>query len=288
MQRHRVVYPGLDAVLSQSLAHPVPVFDHHHVQVMHGHDRFPELRDRHTGPSPQGGIVVTGGRAPSLVPGGQARQLDQQQGRLQVVQAVAVAGHPVRVLVLLPVVAVQAHRRSGGGVVGGDGAAVAQRPEVLARVEAERGRVAQRSGRPALVGGAVRLTRVFYDCQAVSRGDLGERVHVHGLPIQVHGHDRGGTRRDRGPDGGGVHETITLEAVHEDRRGADVAHGLGSRDERVGRDDDLVAGLDPRGEQRELDRVGPRAHPHRMAAAAERGEGLFELLELGTHGVGGP
>ncbi len=205
------------------------------------------------------------------------RQLDQQQSRLEVVQAVAVADHPVRVLVLLPVVAVQAHRLGGGGVVGGDRAAVAQRPEVLARVEAEGGGVAERARRPALVGGAVRLAGVLDDRQAVSRGDLGERVHVHGLPVQVHGHDRGGARRDRGPDGCGVHETVALEAVHEDRRGADVAHGLGGGDERVGRDDDLVAGPHARGDQRELHGVGARAHPDRVVAAAEGGEGLLEL-----------
>ena len=133
----------------------------------------------------------------------------------------------------------------------------------------------------------MRLAGVFDDRQAVSRGDLGERVHVHRLPVQVHGHDRGGARRDRGPDGSGVHETVALEAVHEDRRGADVAHGLGGGDEGVGRHDDLVAGTHSSGDQRQLDGVGAGAHPHRVAAAAEGREGLFELREFGAHGVGG-
>ena len=65
------------------------------------------------------------------------RQLEQQQSRLEVVQAVAVAGHLMRVPVRLAVVAVQAHRVRGRGVVGGDRSTVAESAQVLARVEAE-------------------------------------------------------------------------------------------------------------------------------------------------------
>ncbi len=61
------------------------------------------------------------------------------------------------------------------------------RHELLVRVEAERGRVAARSDPGAGgVDGAERLARVLDDAQAPFPGELLERLHVGGIPEQVH------------------------------------------------------------------------------------------------------
>ena len=55
---------------------------------------------------------------------------------------------------------------------------------------------------------------------------------------------------------GGVHLGRAGQAVHEDGRRPEMAHRLGSGDERVHRQDDLVSGLHTGAEQRQLDGIG--------------------------------
>src|SRR5581483_5873450 len=79
-------------------------------------------------------------------------------------------------------------------VVGADRAAVAQRAEVLARVEAERGGGAEGAGAAVAVAGAVGLGRVLEHEEAVALRDRADRVHVSHLTVQV---DREDGRRPR-------------------------------------------------------------------------------------------
>ena len=74
---------------------------------------------------------------PFLVALGQGGELDRQHGRLQGVEPVGEADDPVVVLLDAAVVAQQPHRLEQLGVVGGDRAGVAERAQVLARVEGE-------------------------------------------------------------------------------------------------------------------------------------------------------
>ena len=129
----------------------------------------------------------------------------------------------------------------------------------------------------------MRLAGVLDHREPVAVGDLLNRVHVARLAVEVHRHDgRGEAVVLLGGrlEGGRVDERRVLEAVDEHGHGADVAHGLGGGDERVDRHEHLVAGPHVRRQQRQLDRVGARADADGVLAAAERGEGGLELLEL--------
>ena len=94
-----------------------------------------------------------------------------------------------------------ARARRSRVVVGRQRAAVAERAEILRRVEAVRRGGAEAADRPAPARGEVRLAAVLDDGEAVPRGDRGDRRHVGRLAVEVHGHDRGGARRDRRGDG---------------------------------------------------------------------------------------
>ena len=287
MQRHRIVDPRLHALGPQSLPHSVTVVHLHHVEVVHGLHVVPHGDGRDARHIAQTFIIPRSRPAPGVVRRGQMGELGEQEARLQIVQPVAVADCLVHRLGLLPVVAQQPHRAVGGGVARDHGAAVAQGAEVLARVEAEGGRDAERAAGPPLVQRAVRLAGVFDDGQAAARGELEDRIHVGRLAVEMHRHDRPGARGDRGLDGGRVDVGRVRQAVDEDRRGAGVADRLGGSDEGVDRDDDLVAGADAGGLQGQAHGVGARADAGAEAGATELGEGRLEGSALRTHGVGG-
>ncbi len=81
---------------------------------------------------------------------------------------------------------------------------------------------------------------------------------------------------------------VSAQTVHEHRTRADVRDGLGGGDERVHRQDDLVAWTDAGREICELQRIGAAAHAHRVLAVAVGRELVFELGELRAHRVCGP
>jgi hypothetical protein len=61
-----------------------------------------------------------------------------------------------------------------------------------------------------------------------------------------------------------------------------VADRLGRRDERGGDGDDLVARLEVERPERQLERIGAVAHPHRVRRIAVRGERALELAHRRT------
>jgi len=88
--------------------------------------------------------VVVGRGAAAGVPVVEALELDREDRGLQRIEAAVASGERVLVLGAQPpaVVAVRADRVGELGVVRGDRAGIAERAEVLARVEAERRRPA--------------------------------------------------------------------------------------------------------------------------------------------------
>ena len=105
------------------------------------------------------------------------------------------------------------------GVVRDDRAAVAERAEVLGRIEAERRRGAERAGPPAAQRRAVRLRGVLEHDEPVLAGECGDRVHVGALAVEVHRDDRL-RARGRGALGSspGVEREPRLVDVDEHRR----------------------------------------------------------------------
>ena len=143
-------------------------------------------------------------------------------------------------------------------VVGRDEAAVAEREEVLRRIEAERrGDAGARDRRRA-----ERLRGVLDQRQA-ERRELVERRRA---AEEVHGHDRARPRRDPRGDVLGVEVERRRVDVGEDRRRAAPRDRLGRRVERERRADHLVAGADAERVEHEHDRVGAVGDADRVRA----------------------
>ena len=130
-------------------------------------------------------------------------------------------------------------------VVCADRAAVTERSEVLARVEAEGRCGSERPGQATVERSAVSLGCVLEQRESLARGQGAERVHVADLPVEVHGEDRSGPWADRSRDRGRIDQAVVGQHIGAHRRGAGVDHGERRRDERVRRDDHHVAGADP-------------------------------------------
>src|SRR6187551_7007 len=169
---------------------------------------------------------------------------------------------------------------SGGDllVVGTDGAAVPERPEVLAGVEAEGSSAAERAGSALAAACSVCLGSILNDQEAVARREGVYRIHVADLAVEVNGDDRRRAlvhrrRIDVDQPGAVVH-------IAEDGGGPGVNDGEGAGDERVGGHDHLVSGPDPGRQERESERGGSRADPDAVAHPAVACELPLELFEV--------
>ncbi len=141
-------------------------------------------------------------------------------------------------------------------VRGRDDAAVADAAEVFRRVEAERGRVAERAGLLPLPRGTVGLAGVFDDADALLRGDRPEGIHVGTLAEEVYRDHGGRFWGERPRDGNGIEREGDRIDVREDRHGAEVERRERGCGEREGRHDDLVTRFHAGGLQCEDERVG--------------------------------
>src|SRR5439155_2441031 len=122
-------------------------------------------------------------------------ELDAQNARLDRVEPPVVALDVVIILLRLAVIPEHTNLTRERLVVRGHGASFAAGAQVLARIEAERGRAAERASlAPPIflfreVFCTVRLAGVFDDNEVVSGGQLEDGVHVGHLPVQMHGNE---------------------------------------------------------------------------------------------------
>jgi hypothetical protein len=127
------------------------------------------------------------------------------------------------------------------------------------------------------------LRRVLEDLQAVPVGHGLQAGHVRRVAVQVHRHDADRPVGDGRLDGGGVQAERRRIDVGKHRGGAGQRDRIGGGREREGRHDHLVAGLDPGGEQPEVQAGGAGVHGHAGATEPEvLGELSFEGRDLGT------
>src|SRR3954465_3262931 len=105
-------------------------------------------------------------------------QLDAKDGTLHSVHAVVESLQRVFVAALLTPAPQQPHRPGEPRVARYGRTAFAVGPEVLARIKAEPGGLADRSAGSPLVAGAMRLRRVFDDPQPMPHRDRDNRIHV--------------------------------------------------------------------------------------------------------------
>ena len=136
-------------------------------------------------------------------------------------------------------------------------AGVAERAEVLARVEAERGEPAERADAPALVARAVRLARVLDERDAVRVAELDERVEIGRLPVEVDGDQRArrGPSSRRRPRSASISPVVSSQSTSTTSR-AELHDGQDRRDEGVRGRDHLVARADAERLEAEVERGG--------------------------------
>ena len=164
--------------------------------------------------------------------------------------------------------------------VGRDQAAVAEAAQVLAREETEGTELAEAAGHLAVDVGAERLRAVLDDDQAPVVAEFFQCIHVHRLAEQVHRDHGPGFRRDRLLDLVQIDVEGVGVDVHEHRRRADIADGLGRGDEGERRGDDFVAFADAGRGQREVQGVGTRGHADRVFDAEVVGGFLLKGLHV--------
>jgi len=186
-----------------------------------------------------------------------------------------------------------------GGVIGEDHAAFAGGDELVG-VKAEDADVAQAatafplgdwSAPAGEIFGPVDLGGVFDDLEIVFFGEFQDRVHVHGMAIDMHGHN--GFQLpvalfyfcfDLFPDLNHVHAPSAGIAIHKDRNAAVVDDRLGTGDDGEGGHNDLVARFQANAADSRLEGRGAIAHGDAVFHAAIRGPFLLEFFNKPTRG----
>ena len=153
------------------------------------------------------------------------------------------------------------------------------RRDVLRRVEAETGEVADRPNLPARLDPLGAVRGVFYEEDASGAREHLERRHVGGTPGVVHRHDRAGARRE-----GALHRLRIQVArdridISKDRRRADVHDRVrGCTECQRGRDH-LVAGRDAGCDQGQVEGRRAGAQGQGVGGAGIGGEVALELFD---------
>ncbi len=140
--------------------------------------------------------------------------------------------------------------------------------------------LAQAAHDAAAVSRAVSLGGVLDDRDASRLCELRQRVHVRGVAVEVDGDDGLGALSNELGDRLRIQAPRVGIDFGQDRRCADVAHGIGSGDVRQRGDDDLVAGTDVQRQQRNVQRRRAVADGDRVARSAELGELALEALDV--------
>ena len=140
-------------------------------------------------------VVAARDRPPPLVGLGHQRQPHAQERGLELVETAIDTVLDVAIAVGLAVLAYQAQAVGQVRIARHDGAAIAQCPEVLRRIERERAERAQGSGGAAAPGRAHRLRAVLDHRQT----DLEHRAQVRDLAIEMDRHDGARALRESAP-----------------------------------------------------------------------------------------
>ena len=179
------------------------------------------------------------------------------------------------------VVAEQAHARRESVVVAGDEAGIAERAEVLGRIEREAAGQPQSADAASAVAGADGLGRVLDERHPAGNG--GQRRHVHRLSEQVHGNDGLGLRCHRPAHRIDVQVVGRRVDVDQHRPRAEPGHASGGGEERKRRRDHLVAFADAGRHQRHQQRVGARRYPDCVRHLEVVGEFALEGEDFLAH-----
>ena len=279
VNRDRIVDQGLDPGCRQLLAHRLPGRTQHRKQMVDV-TGIVLRRDVHrSGVVQRRSVFAAEGTAP-LGPAGQQLEPRAQHGRLHLVEARIDPDFVVSVAIGLAAVSDPLGSLRETGIVRRQRAAVAERRQVLGRIEAVSGRRAERTHRAPLTGREVRLAAVLDDGEAVARGHAHDGRHVRGLSVKVYGHDGRGARGDRGSGGG----RIECEAARVDVGEHRSRPSRDDRQRRVGGRqrgrNHLGTRADVERAKRDGERVGSRADANGTRGSGCTAEFVLERLEL--------
>src|SRR5262249_25489318 len=147
--------------------------------------------------------------------------------------------------------------------------------EVLCRIEAETAHTTQAAGTLALILGPERLRSVLDDHEVVPLGDAPERLHLGALAEEVHDENRARPVSNFALDLKWIYVEGSRIDVGEDRARPGAANRSGRGEESEGRQDDLVAGANLQGVQRQRQGVRAGAAADSVAHTAVGGDLLF-------------
>ena len=126
------------------------------------------------------------------------------------------------------------------------------------------------------------MCRILDDRQPCPRRDRQQGVHVGGAPEEMHGYDGPCPSTDLALHVGWIDEVGRGVDVREDRHGAQARDGAGRREERVAREDHLVAGADVERHEREQERVAAGCARDRVGHAEGTGQFVFQIVDVGA------
>ncbi len=190
MHRHRIMDERADAARGQTLAQRLAREMAHDILVEDVLGAVPARRKRERCAGET--CVVEPrqflARAVLVV---ERRQLRAEHRGLERIEPRVHAGHGAQVALAPAIFAQLPHARGERRIVRRDRAAVAERAQVLGRIEAEGGNIGDRAEPPAMKPRAVRLGAVLDNTCAVPAGESEDRVEIGRLPIKVHRDDGG-------------------------------------------------------------------------------------------------
>ncbi len=286
MGRDRIVNQGADAGFGQFLLQRVApgMADGKHMPDRFGPGGNVGQGKRITG-SGKLMQVSFGNFGAAGVPLVQVAEFDAEESGLQFVQTRIQAGFFVLVFDLRAVVAQAGHARRQLGVIGGDGAGIAEGAENFCRIKAERGGIAQGAGTPAFVARALRLGRVLHHFQLMPAGDFQDWIHVRRLAVKMHRQNGPGARSNGRLDEVGIQIVSLLAHVHRHRRGPGEGDTEPGGDESMRRHDDLVARPDVATAQNQVDCIQPVSDAEAVFDAAVLGKLGFKRLQFAAKQV---
>src|SRR5258708_5208058 len=126
----------------------------------------------------QPGAIALDQCTAALVPAVEMAQLYGQHGRLDRVETGIKALDDVPILMLGAVIAERTYLADQRLVIRDHRTGIAERPEVLGGIEAERRGVAKRAAGPAAVARAVRLRRILNQKQVIPLGQGAQRIDI--------------------------------------------------------------------------------------------------------------
>lgn len=142
--------------------------------------------------------IVRGYLLAAGIPPVQVCELDAQHGALQRIETAVHAGDLVYVLHTRAIIAQDANAIRQIRAIGGNSASIAERAEVLARIEAPADHITVRA--PPVITGAMSLRAILHDREAMLPGKGEDGVQVCGLTVEMNRQNDLSARRQSGCD----------------------------------------------------------------------------------------